>query len=127
MGREIKRVALDFKWPEGKVWHGYVPPDGVDTNGWGDKEWDEFFETGKYDPPGGDGWQIWENVSEGSPISPVFPTSEALVEYLVSAGTSREAADSFVRMKWAPSMVFHGGKCYMGVDACEVLERDARK
>jgi hypothetical protein len=26
MGRELKRVALDFKWPENKVWDGYLNP-----------------------------------------------------------------------------------------------------
>lgn len=26
MGREIKRVALDFDWPLSKVWEGYVNP-----------------------------------------------------------------------------------------------------
>lgn len=35
------------------------------------------------DPPEGDGWQLWETVSEGSPISPVFATKEKLVDYMV--------------------------------------------
>jgi len=26
MGREVKRVALDFDWPPGKVWKGYINP-----------------------------------------------------------------------------------------------------
>jgi hypothetical protein len=26
MGRELKRVPLDFKWPEDKVWEGYLNP-----------------------------------------------------------------------------------------------------
>lgn len=26
MGRELKRVALDFEWPRGKVWEGYINP-----------------------------------------------------------------------------------------------------
>ena len=37
------------------------------------------------DPPTGDGFQIWETVSEGSPISPVFETAEALARHM--AGT----------------------------------------
>ncbi len=30
------------------------------------------------DPPTGDGYQLWENVSEGSPVSPVFASLDAL-------------------------------------------------
>ena len=26
MGRELKRVPLDFKWPENKPWEGYLNP-----------------------------------------------------------------------------------------------------
>jgi hypothetical protein len=26
MGRELKRVALDFNWPIGEIWHGYLNP-----------------------------------------------------------------------------------------------------
>lgn len=34
------------------------------------------------EPPTGDGFQMWESVSEGSPISPVFPTPESLAAWL---------------------------------------------
>ena len=37
------------------------------------------------EPPGGAGYQIWETVSEGSPISPVFATPEELAQHM--AGT----------------------------------------
>ena len=26
MGRELRRVPLDFDWPQGKVWQGYLNP-----------------------------------------------------------------------------------------------------
>src|SRR4051812_48116864 len=26
MGRELKRVPMDFKWPEGQIWKGYINP-----------------------------------------------------------------------------------------------------
>lgn len=35
----------------------------------------------EHEPPVGDGYQLWETCSEGSPISPVFATLEALCEY----------------------------------------------
>jgi hypothetical protein len=34
------------------------------------------------DPPQGEGWQMWESVSEGGPISPVFDSPEALASWL---------------------------------------------
>jgi hypothetical protein len=33
------------------------------------------------DPPEGDGYQLWETTSEGSPISPVFATLDELCTY----------------------------------------------
>lgn len=65
------------------------------------------------EPPAGDGWQVWETVSEGSPISPVFADREGLVDWLcspaytwgVSTPMSREQAARFVESAWAPSLV----------------------
>lgn len=34
------------------------------------------------DPPQGEGWQLWESTSEGSPVTPVFESAEALGAYL---------------------------------------------
>lgn len=36
------------------------------------------------DPPPGDGWQLWETVSEGSPISPVLATAEELARWMTT-------------------------------------------
>jgi hypothetical protein len=36
------------------------------------------------DPPQGEGWQLWETVSEGSPISPVFPSARELAHWCAS-------------------------------------------
>jgi hypothetical protein len=66
------------------------------------------------EPPAGEGWQMWETVSEGSPITPVFSSAEALVEYLVAKGTTgdppyrRSAAEAFVKEGWAPSFITTG-------------------
>jgi hypothetical protein len=54
-------------------------------------------------PPEGPGWQLWETVSEGSPISPVFPTEEAFIQYLIGRGSTRSVAQSFVKVGWVPS------------------------
>lgn len=44
---------------------------------------DTWYETVRYGPPAGDGWQLWETTSEGSPISPVFSNPEDLAEWMV--------------------------------------------
>lgn len=36
------------------------------------------------EPPEGEGWQLWQTVSEGGPVSPVFPAREGLVNWLTT-------------------------------------------
>lgn len=66
------------------------------------------------EPPSGDGWQLWQTVSEGGPCTPVFASAAELVDYLTSVGDgpveyrkpwSRAAAEAMVREGWAPSLV----------------------
>lgn len=69
------------------------------------------------EPPKGDGWQLWETVSEGSPISPVFATTEELARWMSSPAytwgavktdddrPSYETALSFITAGWAPSFI----------------------
>jgi len=59
------------------------------------------------EPPKGEGWQVWETVSEGSPITPVFETPEKLVNYLyLELEWSQEAAENFLyEDQNAPSMI----------------------
>lgn len=223
MGRELKRVALDFNWPLEKVWEGYIgprsrrcpdcehgytkarewleslthllliaggdsvrgklhpwlsslesrstnePPSkdmvelttglagrppgfgnmhdaldrysaeekiiqaaGLDPKKWGicqtcqgegvhpedvniGKDWQ------RTEPPTGEGYQVWETVSEGSPVSPVFPTTEACIAWLVSRGYSKTAAENFIKMGWVPSMIMTGGKLHKDIEAAGVL------
>lgn len=63
------------------------------------------------DPPAGEGWQVWETTSEGSPISPVFPDREGVIQWLMSPAynrgmsrsLTRKQAENFVGNGWAPS------------------------
>lgn len=65
------------------------------------------------EPPEGEGWQVWETVSEGSPISPVFSDREGLIQWLmsdancwgISVPLTREQAESFTSVGWAPTMI----------------------
>lgn len=68
-------------------------------------------------------WQVYETVSEGTPVTPPFATPEELVDYLAANGDfwdqqrrrdgvtsmecgpwDRAAAEKFVKAGWAPSM-----------------------
>lgn len=64
------------------------------------------------EPPTGDGFQLWETVSEGSPISPVFDSAEGLARWMTQNRCtvdgpmrSYDAALRFVQAGWAPSFV----------------------
>ena len=192
MERELKRVAIDFDWPVGKTWDGFLnphykecaacsgrgstaaknqldhvmgdllysrdcgpdmaeltgglagrpprPPLGHDTidcwsattkviaaaglpDSWGtctacdgegiDQENIKAFNAWEPTaPPTGDGYQIWETVSEGSPISPVFATPKELAMHMAGTrwgadrGSSAEQWLAFINGPgWAPSMV----------------------
>ena len=78
------------------------------------------------EPPPGEGWQLWETVSEGSPVSPVFATAEELATWLagpdsseadsINRGTTREQWLKFLQGPgWAPSMMSMGGTLVGGV------------
>lgn len=71
----------------------------------------------KTEPPTGDGWQVWETVSEGSPISPVFQTSDEVITWLVDNDYTQEGAEAFVKSGWAPSgWMLENGDVRSGID-----------
>lgn len=64
------------------------------------------------EPPTGDGWQLWETVTEGSPVSPVFATANELAHWMTlpERGYRRLATDvakKFVAEGWAPTGAFN--------------------
>ena len=52
------------------------------------------------EPPSGVGWQMWETVSEGSPISPVFATAEQLASWLAETGANAGAGRTATAEQW---------------------------
>lgn len=72
--------------------------------------------------------QVYETVSEGTPVSPPFATEEELIQYLADNGDfwdqlrvkegrqqgpaawGREAAERFVKKRWAPSGMLVNGQ-----------------
>jgi hypothetical protein len=73
-------------------------------------------------------FQLWETVSEGTPVSPPFATKEELADHLAEhgdggwgasrpGGWGKERAYAFVMGDgWAPSMVLVGGQMMSGVE-----------
>jgi hypothetical protein len=77
------------------------------------------------EPPTGDGWQLWETVSEGSPISPVFADAEGLAQWLTTPAScwgamkrpmTIEQARGFVGARWAPSFIGNAGGLHEGAE-----------
>lgn len=78
-------------------------------------------------------FQVYETVSEGTPITPPFETKEELVEYLVKygdfwkqkqggGGYSREIAEKFVlETEYAPSAMITSNKAFLGIESVKLL------
>jgi hypothetical protein len=60
-------------------------------------------------------YQLYENTSEGTPISPVFATLEEFTQYLLGLGHSEKAVRVFLEKGFAPSM-------YMGREGIDVWD-----
>ena len=110
MGRELKRVPLDFDYPLNKVWYGYyLRPSfchsefsagcegckefaritGVPVDGDSCPDFDSVYSIQpNVEPPTGEGYQLWETTSEGSPTSPVFKTLDGLCEWCEGNATT---------------------------------------
>lgn len=133
---DAKREWIDglIKWEaEGKsisaeceYWDYYgTPPEAQYYRPWKDEEATWF--------------QLWETVSEGTPVSPPFETKDELAQYLAEngdywdqerclkpdwaslwggipgkSGWGIERARAFVNAGWAPSMISIGGKIIDG-------------
>ena len=80
-------------------------------------------------------FQLWETVSEGTPVSPPFATREELIAYLAQHGDfwdqdRRESgwgwasARAFVDAGWAPTMAIVGGQALQAKDIPLVLDAD---
>ena len=79
------------------------------------------------EPPTGDGYQLWETVSEGSPITPVFAAAEELAHWMTEhcwgsqtnkMASSFDVAMRFIDAGWAPTGISSPGRGYEdGVEA----------
>lgn len=76
--------------------------------------------------PNGEWYQLYEGVSEGTPLSPPFETKEELVEWLCENKDywdrqwTRKQAEKMVEVGYSPSGIMTGGKFYDSVEALEI-------
>jgi hypothetical protein len=135
MGREIREVPLNWNHPKdargqyvpnhcyvltAEMRAEYVDDEGNDE--W-KEEWAESYLAEPWPADAAMGFALYENVSEGTPITPTFATRQDLADYLVANGDfwgnrwSRAAADGITKVGWAPSMMMRGGVMYEPNDA----------
>jgi len=96
----------------GNIWH---PADAEQKA----EEWQQI------EPPTGEAYQIWETVSEGSPISPAFSDPHILAEWMANSkpwGADQSmSADQWLKWivgpGWSPSGIMINGVYKSGVEA----------
>lgn len=62
-------------------------------------------------------YQVYENVTEGTPVSPVFDSVDGVRDWLVDKGYSRRAAEGFCRHGQAPTLVLRDGTVYPDIES----------
>lgn len=68
---------------------------------WQSEEAKELHENWKkYDPPMGEGFQLWTTTSEGSPMTPVFGSLEDLCLYCEEEGVSVFGSNTTTKEEW---------------------------
>jgi len=83
---------------------------------------DDWYNNEKYEPPTGKGWQVWETVSEGSPISPVFDSSDKIINWLIEKGYSRSASEKFIESEFALSGILSNGLLLKDIESCRLID-----
>ena len=119
--REGYEVLCEECKGDGGIW---TPPDAEQKA----EEWEPT------EPPAGEAYQIWETVSEGSPISPAFKDPQILAEWMSNAkpwGASKKMTTEqwlswITGPGWAPSGIMQGGVYVDGVEGTvNALEKSA--
>jgi len=146
MGREIRRVLPNWEHPKYEDCGRYIPlmsdykeslnyykeqvEDFIkEINECSNHEekiiiYKNFMEEEVYPPniefymPNGEWYQLYENVSEGTPISPPFEKEDELINWLVSNRDFNgvqwclEGAKNIIKTGYCPSGAFVNGKVY---------------
>ncbi len=84
-------------------------------------------------PPTGDGYQLWQTVTEGGPSSPVFATPEHLADWIIASGsrfdgsaTPRDQLIAWIAKEGSSigSFASVGGQIVSGVELAATVEGD---
>lgn len=112
-GEDPDRIAVTYPGNTYEEWYGNAPDPSYYRPAWPD---DAVL-----------GFQFYETISEGTPLSPSFASREELAEFLAPRhfGGDREAAARFVDVGWAPSMAATGGRWISGTDWVASTEEEA--
>lgn len=108
-------------WKDGLAAHNPQDHEGNEFWEWDGGPPDRAYYRPKWDESEATWFQMYETVSEGTPITPAFATKAELVDYLVAhgdywnqhageGGWKRENAERFVEHEWAPSMIVVNGE-----------------
>lgn len=148
MGREVRRVPADWQHPQEHA--GYKPMyEGQDYQSAADEFLKKLAEEGLQEaiewcgnPPNKDDYMpnwpeperthymMYEDTTEGTPISPVFATPEELAHWLADTGASSFGSSTATyeqwlptcRGAWAPSMIVANGHMYSGVECNTIAD-----
>lgn len=154
MGREIRKVKPDWHHPKNELGHdqpmydhsftqaatdwtnGIIEwvkkyPTGFDDKGNAYWEWNDDPPSDReyYRPEWTEGsaiaYQIYETVTEGTPVSPVFQTVDDMRAWLLSEWKlSEHAADHFIKTEYSFSMIMTSrGITKPGADTIEAMAR----
>jgi hypothetical protein len=92
----LKEKGVDQNCP---ICHGkgvIYPSDEIEQK---ESEW---YDKERFHPPVGKGYQLWEDTSEGSPISPVFSNTNDLAEYC-SKNCNVFGRETWTKEQWIAS------------------------
>ena len=118
MGREVRRVAADWKHPVGQDGK-YKPLCGGRMPGW--------------KPGVATHYQMYETTSAGTPVSPVMDSAEGLARWLVEHGASACGEQTAGYEAWLhvcrghPAMTFavEDGRIFNGVAYASLAHKSA--
>lgn len=125
MGRELRRVPMGWQHPKNE--HGHYVPMYDQTyqeallNTDGDWTPNPLYYRPVWPENAVMGYCVYEDVTEGTPISPVFSSAYQVYSWLRDQGYSVLAAANFVEMKWSPSMAMISGQIIDGIAAMEYI------
>ena len=126
MGREIRRVPKEWQHPKDESGHYLALYDedyesALEQYQRCPTDWDsippdpDYFRQAWDDDNPATHYQVYQDVSEGTPVSPVFASLDEMVAWLIGEGYSEHAANKFAQLGWAPSMMFSPDKGLSGI------------